>query len=124
MSLYDEIGRERIEKAVREFYSRAVVDPLIGHFFFKIKIEDLIDKQIDFSSRLLGYKDSSSAQSRPLKAVHHALKIRPVHFARRQKLMSTVLKDIGLEDDLIEKWMGLENSLKNLILSDESSCID
>jgi len=117
MTLYDEIGAEFISKAIREFYSQAVNDPIIGHFFFNVDVEQLISKQIEFTSRLLGYKDSELAKSRPLKSVHQPLKIRGPHFARRQVLMSSVLDNLGLDSKLKKQWLDLEAQLKPLIVS-------
>ena len=124
MSLYDDIGNEFIVRAVQEFYERAVVDPLIGQFFFKIKIADLISKQINFTARLLGRKDATPSEARALKTVHHALNINAVHFARRQKLMATVLADLGLPADQRKAWLKLEAQLKPLIVKGSESCQD
>jgi truncated hemoglobin YjbI len=116
MSLYDEIGAECIEKAIREFYSRAVIDPIIGYFFFNVEIETLIAKQIDFTSRLFGFKGSETVKTRSLKSVHHPLHIRGPHFARRQVLMSEVLRDLGLDERQRKEWLKLEAQLKPLIM--------
>lgn len=117
MSLYDEIGGDTIAEAIREFYTQAVVDPLIGHFFFDVQIEELIAKQIAFSERLLGRKDSSATETRSLKAVHHPLKIHSVHFARRQKLFASVLEEVGVEEHARKAWLEREAQLKALIVS-------
>jgi truncated hemoglobin YjbI len=116
MSLYDDIGGDFIKTAIHEFYARAVVDPIIGHFFFEKDIDTLIRKQIDFTSRLLGHKDSQTPLSRPLKSVHHPLGIHSAHFARRQKLLAQVLDDLGLDPVLRDKWLGGEQQLKPLIV--------
>ncbi len=123
MSLYDEIGSLLIEKVIREFYSRAVVDPLISHFFFEKDVEALIHKQIAFASRLLGAKVEAT-KPRLLKEVHFALQIRNAHFARRQRLMKEVLEDFKLPKTHIEKWLILEAAQKNLIVKDSKTCIE
>ncbi len=123
MTLYDEIGAEFISKAIREFYSQAVLDPIIGHFFFGVDVEHLISKQIEFTSRLFGYKDSQANTTRPLKSVHQALKIRAPHFARRQVLMSSVLDKLGLDPELKRQWLYLEAQLKPLIVSKASKSL-
>ena len=121
MSLYDEIGREFIEKAVREFYTRAVQDPIIGHFFFKVDVESLILKQIAFTCKLLGEKGGAGLKAAPLKSVHGPLGIRGPHFARRQKLMGMVLDDMGLRKEWRDAWLHLEFQLKPLIISKASA---
>lgn len=124
MNLYTSIGDERIEKAVREFYKRAVEDVLIGHFFFKIDIEKLIAKQIDFTHRLLGKKNPEPSKMRSLKAAHFPLKIRPVHFARRQKLMEEVLNDLRFTKEESTEWLKRELNLKSLIIKETQSCLE
>lgn len=116
MSLYEDIGAELVEKAVREFYTRAVIDPIIGHFFFNVDVEHLITKQVEFTSRMLGKKDAQVPLTRSLKSVHHALGIRSPHFARRQVLMSQVLEDLKVPEDYKKEWLNLEAQLKSLIV--------
>lgn len=123
MTLYDEIGVEFVSKAIREFYSQAVVDPIIGHFFFNVEIEQLISKQIDFTSRMLGMQSAEAASSRPLKTVHHPLHIRGPHFSRRQKLMASVLESLGLDEKLRKQWLALEAQLKPHIVNKASKSL-
>lgn len=125
MTLYEDIGEAFIEKTVREFYSRAVIDPLISHFFFNIDVETLIKKQVEFTKRLLGARNLDSPHSRSLKQVHAPLGIRSTHFARRQKLMEEVLNDLKLDQKLSKEWLKRESSLRALIVSQERKfCIE
>lgn len=127
MTLYESIGADFITRAINEFYTRAVEDPLIGHFFFKVDIDTLISKQIIFSSRLLGSKAKTSKDepsTRSLRSVHAPLKINSVHFARRQKLLENVLADLGLSEPLRTAWLNLEGQLKASIVHDSHTCMD
>lgn len=127
MTLYETIGADFISQAIEEFYTRAVEDPLIGHFFFKVDIDSLVAKQILFSSRLLGLKTKHSKDettTRSLKAVHAPLRINAVHFARRQKLLENVLSDLGLSKDLRTAWLSLEGQLKSSIVQNAHTCLD
>lgn len=117
-NLYDEIGEDFINKAITEFYNRAFQDPIIGHFFFKSNISSLIEKQIIFSSILLGCsKKKHDHPNKSLKHVHHPLKIREAHFNRRQKLFATVLNDLKLDKHLSNKWLEKENKLRSQIVN-------
>lgn len=113
--LYDQIGHAFIAKAVAEFYKRAFVDVLIGHFFFNSDIQHITDQQIKFVSAMLG--GPANYNGKPLKAAHKPFKIRPVHFNRRQVLMREVLVDLGLESSLREAWLSTEEQFRQVIVN-------
>ncbi|MGE0172776.1 MAG: truncated hemoglobin [Oligoflexales bacterium] len=119
-NLYDQIGPDFIVKAITSFYDKAFEDPIIGHFFMGKDKAALVQKQIDFASSMLG--GPKNYRGRPLAAVHAELPIRPPHFGRRQVLMREVLEDLGLDKDLMESWLLLEQKLKPLILSQNQTC--
>ena len=119
--IYDEVGEQFIQRAIAEFYKRAVKDPIIGHFFFHSDIEQLIVKQSTFTARLLGSK-KHTYRGKPLVKAHSQLPLTRVHFARRQVLMGEVLSDLGLTEHLCKEWLGLEEDLKPLIINSHSPC--
>ncbi len=123
LNLYDAIGFNKIEEVLRLFYDQAVIDPLLAHFFFEKDIEELIQKQLVFTSILLGAKNLKY-QGKPLKKVHERLNIRKVHLARRNVLMGEVMAQCGLPADLATKWQSLEQSLNSQISKDEAACND
>jgi len=114
VSLYNQIGDDLIVRAVTEFYLRAFVDPLIGHFFHRKSITDITEKQIKFARGLLGGPTDYDGQ--PLETIHSPLKIRPPHFGRRQVLMAEVLEDLGLAPSLATAWLAREEKLRPLIM--------
>ncbi len=114
-SLYDQIGHSFIAKAVAEFYSRAFLDVLIGHFFFNSDIAHITSQQIDFVSSMLG--GPSSYRGKPIKLAHRPFSIRPVHFNRRQVLMREVLSDLGLAQDLRDAWLAAEEQFRPVIIN-------
>ncbi|MEZ4741451.1 MAG: group 1 truncated hemoglobin [Bdellovibrionota bacterium] len=116
-SLYEEIGPKKIEKIVAEFYDRAFNDVLIGHFFFGKDKENLIKIQTSFVSPLLGAKNIKYI-GRPLKTAHHDLKMKLVHFDRRQVLLGEVLQDFGLTEKQKDKWLFLEDSFRSMLFND------
>ena len=110
-----DIDTKFITAAITEFYKRAFCDPIIGHFFFKLDHSSLIKKQINFSSSMLGLKNSAYT-GKPLAAVHKKLGIRKPHFLRRMVLMEDVLKDLGLADNLRDMWISKEKKLMDKIV--------
>lgn len=116
ITLFDKIGPEFISKAITDFYIRAFQDPLIGHFFFNKDREELTSKQIQFTSKLLGAQ-SINYEGKPLGEAHHNLRIRKVHFDRRQQVMRETLEELGLNQELSNAWLELERKLSSLILN-------
>lgn len=120
MDLYEKIGEEFISQAIREFYKRVFVDPMIGYFFFKSDQEQLIQKQILFVCSMLGSTEHSYS-GLPLQKAHGSLNIRPAHFMRRQQILKEVLADLDLAENLSAEWLKREKKLKSLIVK-ASSC--
>ncbi len=122
MSLFEQIGEEVVADVISRFYDQAFLDPLIGHFFFRIDKEQLITKQIEFSISLLG--GPRSFLDKNLKRVHGALQIRSAHFLRRQMLFKEILQKSSLTVNQQRQWLALENRLKPLIVNSHGTCHD
>ncbi len=120
MSLYDEIGADRIAKILGLFYQRCFEDVMISHFFFEKNHDELLKHQLAFTTAMLG--GPSDYQGRALTSVHNPLPIRPPHFARRRMILIETMAEEGLDQRLIDSWISLEDKLKSLILKDQSSC--
>ncbi len=120
-SLYEEIGKEKIEAVLRLFYERAIVDPMICQFFMKIDLQALIAKQLEFTSSLLGATDSKYT-GRPLRKAHENLKIRKPHLKRREVMMAEAMADCEVPIELARKWSLLEASLNGQISKDAEAC--
>jgi len=115
-NIYNDLGPDKIREVVRTFYGRAFSDPIIGHFFHAHSLDELVEKQTGFAIAMLG--GPRTYTGKPLAPVHHALKIRPPHFGRRQVLMRDALTEHGISTDVIERWLDLEESLRPLIIRD------
>ncbi len=113
-TLFDTLGSVLVEKAIREFYSRATQDAMIGYFFFDRDIDHLMEQQIVFATALLG--GPKNYRGKPLRAAHSPLSVRPAHFSRRQVIMREVLADLGLTAEQSQQWLALEESFKSAIV--------
>ena len=120
-SIYQQIGKEQISKVIHTFYERAFIDPLIGHFFFKHSHDDLVEKQITFSSKLLG-AESIEYTGKPLTVAHNRMPLTNVHFNRRQTLMKEVLEEAEIDEKAVEGWLAAEERLRNLIVNSLTNC--
>ncbi|MBP6219089.1 MAG: group 1 truncated hemoglobin [Oligoflexales bacterium] len=115
-NLFDKFGEILISKIIARFYDLAFDDPIIGHFFFGLSKEQLIQKQIIFASVMLG-SPSHQYLGDSLHKIHAPLKIRLPHFGRRQKIMEQVLTEFQIADELKEDWLKLELKLKRQVVS-------
>lgn len=114
MTIFEQIGEDKIREIVRAFYDKAVTDPMIGYFFFGKDHEHLIKQQSAFTIGLLGGPTQYSG--RPLASVHKPLGIRSGHFGRRQVILEEVLNEHDIKEPLRSQWLSLENQLRPIIL--------
>jgi truncated hemoglobin YjbI len=117
-NIYEILGEKKIKEVVRSFYNDAVIDCIIGHFFFNKDIERIIKNQVDFSCIMLGDRSRTYSGVKINKA-HEKLKIRLAHFNRRQTLLGNTLVKHNIPYDIKEKWMELELKFKDLILKEK-----
>jgi hemoglobin len=120
MNMYQRIGEETIQAVITEFYKRAFVDPIIGHFFHNKDREEITRKQIDFAVSMLG--GPKRYRGRPLELAHAEFTIRKPHFDRRQVLFREVLEAYKLERIEIDEWLILEDNLRKLIITVVDAC--
>ncbi len=113
LSLYERIGAAFLARAITEFYVRAQKDGIIGHFFINLDISHITAMQIDFATALLG--GPRNYRGKPLGPAHKNLKLRPPHFGRRQMLLKEVLDEMGLDPELRDAWLDLEEQLKPVV---------
>ncbi len=113
-TLYEQIGADFIRAALTEFYQRAFSDMIIGHFFFGKDIAHITEQQIAFATGMLG--GPRLYRGKALGAAHLDLKLRPPHFGRRQVLMYEVLSGMGLDAELCQGWLSLEEQLRSVVM--------
>lgn len=120
MSLYDEIGPERLKAILTDFYLRCFEDVMIGHFFFGKNHDELLSHQLAFTTGMLG--GPNVYEGRAIAPLHKPLNIRPPQFMRRRVILRETMAEHGLENHLIEAWTAIEDRLKNLVLMDYGDC--
>lgn len=121
MSVYSEIGHQRLKEILTLFYDRLFEDPFVGFLFEKFDKEDLLAKQIQFTGKLLGATELKYT-GKGLKEAHFPHPIRSAHFGRRQIILRAVLEESKVPESLIVEWLGLESSLKGLIVKGPGEC--
>lgn len=120
MSLYEKIGPEKLKLILTDFYLRCFEDVMIGHFFFEKNHDELLKQQLDFTTSMLGGPNTYGG--RAIAPLHKPLKIRPPQFMRRRVILFETMRDHGLEVEVAEAWIALEDRLKSLVLMDYGDC--
>lgn len=116
MSVYNQIGYEKLVQIMTDFYDRLFNDVFVGFIFTPFDKAHLIHQQVLFTGNLLGAKDLKF-EGKSLREAHSNLPIRPAHFARRQVILKEVLHDHSIALEVIEEWLKCELQLKSQILS-------
>ena len=121
-SLYERLGDAVIREAITRFYERAFTDGIIGHFCFGFDRAEITAAQIDFATAMLG--GPRRYRGKPLETAHRPFHIAVPHFRRRQRMMAEVLDELGVEAELRDGWLRLEENLRPLIMgtADSASC--
>ncbi|HYX32507.1 MAG: group 1 truncated hemoglobin [Pseudobdellovibrionaceae bacterium] len=122
MTLYDDIGAERLRAIVLTFYNKVFQDPMLAHFFMNLDHESLVQMQVDFVTGMLG--GPQGYRGKPLEQIHDTMLIRPPHFRRRQRILQETMVEYGLDARVIDGWLKQEERLKPLIMKDQTSCVE
>lgn len=123
MSIYSEIGREKLTEILTLFYNRLFEDPFVGFLFQAFDKEDLLRKQILFTGRLLGATELKY-EGKGLREAHFPHPIRSAHFGRRQVILRSVLEELKIPENLISEWLAIELSLKPFVVKGQGDCND
>jgi hemoglobin len=120
MSIYERIGATRLQAILNDFYLRCFEDVMIGHFFFEKDHDELLKHQLAFTAAMLG--GPNQYEGRPVALIHKPLSIRLAQFMRRRVILREAMAEHGLEPDIIEAWLKIEDRLRSLVLIDDSAC--
>ncbi|MCA9565363.1 MAG: group 1 truncated hemoglobin [Myxococcales bacterium] len=117
---YERIGEERLRAVVADFIDRVYRDVIIGFFFLRIDKAALIEHEFRFAAAHLG--GPKSYGGRTIAEAHRRHPINRGQFRRRLWLLENTLRDHGIEDDIIERWIQ-HNQLLERVVTDGSECV-
>ena len=106
-------GESGLKDHIRAFVARAHADLIIGFLFQSADLELLVEREAQFAARHLG--GELTYTGRPLGQVHGPLRINTGHFRRRHVLLANTLRERGVEEEVIERWLEAERPLLTLI---------
>lgn len=113
-------GQEGLERIIHRFIQRVYDDMIIGFFFVRIDKENLIAREVEFAARHLG--GPSQYSGRPIGVVHKKHPINRGHFHRRLWLLSEVLKEFKVPEDIQTSWLAHNRQLESMV-TDGSDCV-
>jgi hemoglobin len=121
ISDYERVGgEEAIGRLMARFVDRMFADPIIG-FLFQGKDRDRIVKA---EGQLSGIHLGSGGryEGRGIISTHRPLKINKGQFRRRLHLLEKTLREGGVPEDVVERWLAHDRRLENTI-TDGTDCV-
>lgn len=118
MALYDDVGGAPAVRVVLDaFYSRALADATLSHFFLGVDIERHKRMQEAFFAKALGGPDAYDGRS--LADAHRRTRRRGLNvqsFASFVRLFERVLVDRGMTDAQVAAWLAVLEAARPQIL--------
>jgi truncated hemoglobin YjbI len=115
MSFLDEIGgRPTLDKVHKLFYDKVYAHPWIGLYFKDIDQKVIESQQSDFMAQNFG--GPAAYLGKLPGPAHKHMFINEELFKLRSGLLEDSLKEAGLSEEQIKKWMKVDNAFKGQIL--------
>lgn len=118
-SLFARIGEVKLRAVITEFYARVFPDIMIGFLFQGKDRARLIEKEYEFSARLLGADIPYTG--RPMRAAHAQSPILGGHFERRLQILRETLRDLDVDPEVTRVWLDHSQALRPQITRDRGS---
>lgn len=122
MSLYDELGEERLRRIINAFVDRIFGDLMIGFFFRNADRDRIKEMEFQFTARFLGA--DIEYQGQPLAEAHRQHPIMGGQFARRLQILRETLEEHRVPPHIQAAWIAHTESLRPLITHDKGSDCD
>lgn len=103
-------GGALARRALEAFYAKVYADERLAPFFSGVTMARAIDKQFSFMKQCVT-GEKTYMGDRPRNA-HHWMIISHELFDHRQNLMRETLAELGLGDELIDRWTGFEEHFR------------
>ena len=112
-------GEAQLATILDDFVDRMASDFIIGWLFEGRDLSRIKTHELGFARAHLG--GGGRYDGRPLGAVHQRLPINRGMFQRRLALLTTVLRDHGVGEDVIERWLAHDRKLEPVV-TDGTDC--
>ncbi len=116
-SLLEEVGGvETLEKVHKIFYDKIYVHPWLKSFFEGHNQEAIEGRQTSFMAEKMG--GPKEYMGKPLRMAHRQMYITEELFLVRRELLRDSLREFGLSEALIERWLKIDSAFKKQMVKD------
>ena len=114
--LIDTIGMDHLREVITDFYARLTRDVMIGFLFHGKDETRLIEKEVEFTARLLGADIPYTG--RPIRQAHANSPILGGHFSRRLQILKETLADHQVDIQVQQTWLEHTLALRSQVTTD------
>ena len=118
-TLFDRIGGDALRNVIADFYRRVMSDVMIGFLFVGKDRARLIQREWEFTARMLGADVTYTGRS--MREAHKRSPILGGHFERRLQILRDTLADHDVDADVQDKWIGHTIALRSQVTADQGS---
>ena len=108
-------GKSFLERVMKDFYDEVYLHPWLGLYFKGISQETIEKQQVDFMIGVLGGPKDLYSGRLPVEA-HKNMLITEELFEVREKLLMNSLRKLKASEELIERWMKIDQAFKGGIV--------
>ncbi len=117
VSLFDEVGGlATLERVHKIFYDKVYVHPWMGQFFEGHDQTAIEGRQTSFMMEKMG--GPKEYMGKPLAMSHRQMYITEELFQVRKALLTDSLREFGLSEELIPRWLKIDSAFKKHIVKD------
>jgi hemoglobin len=119
MTAAETLTKDQLRILFVDFYNRVFDDTMIGFLFHGKDKQRLIDKEVEFTQRILG--EDVPYTGRGMRQAHAKVPVLGGHFDRRMQILRDVLTDHNVSESIQTPWLKHTASLRSIITDDPSS---
>jgi hemoglobin len=112
-------GEKALRSVLKDFYDRVFADPMIGYLFAASNQQELIDREYEFTARIMG-KDIEY-RGKTMREAHGKHRILSGHFNRRHRLLELVLNEHEVPTQVQDVWLSHMLSLRAAVVGTASN---
>ena len=115
-NLDDEVGADRLEAMITEFYDELFDDVIVGFLFQPHDKQELIASQLRWLRAHLGDR-AGTWNGGSIRKIHQHVPILAGHFDRRHHILKLLLERWEIADHVRDEWLELDAALRPLVLN-------
>ena len=112
-------GRSSLIHINKIFYDKVYKHPWLKLYFEHIPQQLIENQQVDFMQKVLGGENLYVGKAPP--AAHMHVLINEEIFKVRKQLLEEAFVEAFAKQELIDKWLALDNSFKRVLFKDSSA---